>query len=313
MVSNANWTKVCTLCGEDCSSRKRAKDAEGRYYCLKCFDRRLNEVQRRRALEDKLLRTGLDPSDSMSSTFGVDVELIASEAATVDTVEESPEALCPYCGLGIKADSVLCVHCGQDFAAGKQIKVRKKIVSRERPAIWPTALGFLCVAFSAAGLYVYGSKFVRVLLLAFAEDGPSPEFISFMLPSCILLLLLSIAHGLGGGLVWMRIPAGVTWLRSWWKAKLILISVFVAIGLVGAMAFPAFTSTLIFLHEVGAWVDRPMPDTLVDALVTLWVWQCAWPIALLLFFRVEKIQKDVQGWYLTPEPTIGLFSSRASP
>lgn len=307
-VSEAGSQKVCRLCGADCSGRKRAKDAEGRYYCLSCFEERLERVWRTRHESEAIDDENAEADGSLTgSTFGVDQELVASEAGRVETGDNAPSVLCPDCGLAVEPDAVLCVHCGHDFQAGTQLKVHKKVISRERPAIWPTVVGLYCVLFSAAGLFVYGAQLVKAILLAFSEQSASVWLMSIVISVLIVMVALTVLHGLGGVFVWMRIGAGVVLLRYWIGAKLILFTLAVGAAMLGVYAFPEYIAEFAVVREAEARFGAALPDTVDRTLIGVWVWQCAWPILLLLYFQTEQVRKDVVEFDAPLEPSTALY------
>jgi hypothetical protein len=294
------------LCGEDCSKRKRARDAQGRYFCLDCFEQRLEAVKRRRQREIDAVRENV-LSDSMSSTFGADPELVASEAVAVKQEQAARPVPCPGCGGLVEPGAVLCVHCGHDFHAGTKLKVRKRVLSRERPALWPTAVGMLCVAFGAAGLFVYGRKLFEAVMLGVAEASASLGFAIMAIGGASTLLLLSALLILGGTLVWMRFASGIALLRFWLWVKLIMFTVLLLGGATVAFVFPAFVAELELLSELGLTPEQREPMALAILLGAIWLWQCAWPLALLFLFEGEQVQIDIRKWDEPAVPTTALY------
>ncbi len=47
-MTSTSASKVCVLCGEDCSNKPRIKDSHGNYYCKSCHQ----EAEHRKAKRD---------------------------------------------------------------------------------------------------------------------------------------------------------------------------------------------------------------------------------------------------------------------
>lgn len=52
MPTEQKVEKVCKLCGEDCSDRKRVKDPKGSYYCRTCYEDAIRRIKARRAAQE---------------------------------------------------------------------------------------------------------------------------------------------------------------------------------------------------------------------------------------------------------------------
>ncbi len=105
--------KICIRCKQDCSTRPRTKDAQGRYLCRACQ-------------EGAAAKPELDPIP------------IADEPLPVALLEEpAPVALglqkCPSCGSSIPHGGALCVQCGFDVRKGAQLATEQGAVKEESP------------------------------------------------------------------------------------------------------------------------------------------------------------------------------------
>lgn len=99
-MSAESVSKVCTICGEDCSQRPRIRDAQGRYTCKACAEARAASASK------------LAPQTAPSPA----AEGVNAAFADFDF------APCPGCGAPLKSAVNVCVSCGYNKATGKQIK-----------------------------------------------------------------------------------------------------------------------------------------------------------------------------------------------
>lgn len=295
-VSNPKPSKVCALCGRDCSKRKRAKDAEGRYYCLSCFERRLEEVRRRRLVEDELEGSTAVDAVSMSDSFHVDAELIEAEVPKVDPETTVTIVPCPGCGLSVEQNSLVCVHCGFDFDADRQMKTKKRVLSREGEMRWPTVLGLACVVFGIGGVLMHGSLLVRAMIVAFDNFDASLAYVLLHVGGAGLMTLLAAGLAIGGAFVWLRLDTGVTLLRGWLWTKLMLFAIALLVGGVALLVFTSNVAQLSIVQEMALRIDETTRLDLAGDLALLCLWQCAWPVVLLYFLETEQVKKDIKSW-----------------
>jgi hypothetical protein len=88
--------KICIRCKQDCSTRPRTKDAQGRYLCRECQDAKAAEAP----------------------------IAVADEPLPIGIVEDpAPTGLvvCPSCGSSIPNGGALCVQCGYDVRKGAKL------------------------------------------------------------------------------------------------------------------------------------------------------------------------------------------------
>jgi uncharacterized membrane protein (GlpM family) len=111
-------TKLCTVCGIDCSKRARVKDQQGRYMCQECFDR---------AKQTKQVQNAPPPAP-ISSTKAADLALLNDNSFLLDmggkSVEKPGVKSCPECGRGMSANAVVCIGCGYNSQSGKRLSLK---------------------------------------------------------------------------------------------------------------------------------------------------------------------------------------------
>ena len=170
-------TKICGLCGEDCSTRPRTRDRRGRYYCRDCYD---DEVTRRRRGEPR-------------------AEPVTGEVAgLLEEIEPAPSVVrapCPACGELLEPGAILCVHCGASTRGDRGRKTRLRSGPGVMQWLWSTALGFgvLVTAFWLV------AALVLVLVLPNSDAVSVLTFLAFMTAFFIhLLWLLRAAYRDGG-------------------------------------------------------------------------------------------------------------------
>lgn len=115
--------KICTICGQDCSSKPRTKDPQGRYTCKACLD----AAQGKKAAKPAPRAADPEP-DSDAAMMAA---LLASSPAP-DITEA-----CPACGSALAAGAVLCTICGYNKQTGKSGKTG----SSSAPGVGSAALG----------------------------------------------------------------------------------------------------------------------------------------------------------------------------
>lgn len=106
--------KVCQICGQDCSHKPRAKDANGRYVCKECMER---------AKDAKLAREAPPPVPAAKK-----LELPEEANSYVLDIPEKPlekgMVPCASCGKPKREDAVLCVQCGYDSRKNERRHVK---------------------------------------------------------------------------------------------------------------------------------------------------------------------------------------------
>jgi len=114
-------TKLCTVCGIDCSKRPRVKDQQGRYMCQECFDR---------AKQTKQVQKAPPPPVPDASSKAAEAALLNDNSFLLDlgsskTAEVSGGTkVCPECGRGMSANAVVCIGCGFNSQTGKRLSLK---------------------------------------------------------------------------------------------------------------------------------------------------------------------------------------------
>jgi len=105
--------KLCRVCGEDCSTRQRVRDKQGRYVCKDCLDRA--KAQHGGAAAGGSGEVGGEtPSGSDDWLFG-------------DIPRTEP---CPSCQAPVRDDQQICLRCGYNKRSGK--KVRSRVIEEKK-------------------------------------------------------------------------------------------------------------------------------------------------------------------------------------
>jgi hypothetical protein len=117
--------KVCIHCAEDCSTKARVKDSQGRYACKGCHEQALAKAAAAAAARPV---TVARPATA-ASALGPDAIALADEAgfdpgllqSALDGVA-TPQT-CPACGSGMPTQAVMCTICGFNTRTGKAATV----------------------------------------------------------------------------------------------------------------------------------------------------------------------------------------------
>jgi hypothetical protein len=139
--------KICVRCGQDCSERKRVKDAAGRYVCQECLDKALAAkaaAQRSAAKQAEApaiepaaaaappappAPTVPDPADDGT----IPLELEESPAPQVARSPAGESRPCPLCGTAMRGEDVICTECGYSRETGKRLEGAGKAVRSKKP------------------------------------------------------------------------------------------------------------------------------------------------------------------------------------
>lgn len=174
MPDPAPSAKICTVCREDCSSRPRTKDLQGRYTCKSCLERGAAAKPSTPARPAPAAPPPPPPiplEDDVPASFWNDLPA-QSAAAMVP---------CPNCSAQLTADAVICLSCGHNRQTGKAKKIRVGTAKRERsgggfsPSISPNVVAavllvafggsfFLAVGSEGAALAYYGASVILALV-----------------------------------------------------------------------------------------------------------------------------------------------------
>jgi hypothetical protein len=281
-MSGAKGGKICAVCQEDCSTRQRTKDAQGRYYCQSCYDRA--------ALAQQPRGTALDAGIGLS--FLDAVEPTAAKARIVS---------CPTCGFALAGGSILCTNCGHRLDDPHQaVTTRVATVAEsarrtravaassrgERAHVWHIVIGMITLLCSGLLLTIS-------LAGALAGDNPlreageeKPGYQTGFKVGMIFTVLIYGMPLVGSiGLMLKRIGA-ITLLRSW---------AWIMIGLhlicLAGLTLLALVGSTLSGEQDGAFLWLLLVAVAVSFLVS-----CGWPLFLLWWFRRPKIEADIGSW-----------------
>jgi hypothetical protein len=147
----ASPAKVCIHCHQDCSTKPRTKDAQGRYACKACHEKALAALAERQAAQGHQEQAAAIPIadevpyDDGAMLAGLMDQVVVSEAPAVGA---AGSRLCPGCGRNTPAGAVICASCGYNTQTGKRLgeaKVKKGGGGAD------AAMGALSAAGSLAG------------------------------------------------------------------------------------------------------------------------------------------------------------------
>lgn len=122
MDNAAPSPKICTVCGQDCSTKPRTKDAQGRYVCKECMQR-AQSAQLAKQDASKPKAAGAAGAAAGASAAGDQ----GDNAFLLDIIEapkvREGQKPCPACGKGINEGAVLCTSCGFNLKTGERALV----------------------------------------------------------------------------------------------------------------------------------------------------------------------------------------------
>jgi hypothetical protein len=104
-------SKICVVCGCDCSTRPRVKDPRGRYYCKPCYD-----LKSARLVSGDAAAGGSPPPPPVGD----------------DPAAAGQSLGCSNCGALLPADAVRCITCGHDRRGGAPVAAAAR---RPRPSV----------------------------------------------------------------------------------------------------------------------------------------------------------------------------------
>src|SRR5262245_56479338 len=127
--SAAPGGKICGICGEDCSTRPRTKDAQGHYYCRDCYEKARQQKAAKpasapakaaaapaRAIPAARPVAPAEPSDD----FGL-IDDLAMLESSAQVVETPAVETCGGCGAIVAPGTVVCTACGFNRKTGAKL------------------------------------------------------------------------------------------------------------------------------------------------------------------------------------------------
>jgi hypothetical protein len=196
----------------------------------------------------------------------------------------------------------LCTACGFNFQTGDPLpSARPNRASRlhrshgtTSGALWPILVGVISIVLGAAGTLMYGVMFLGA---AFASgNGDHGSFKPRLMALGTIGLPMSLALWLArdGYRIVRKNSEGVKWIRFWAMTKLLVYGSCLSI----CMAVPS-RSLDEGLHQArsqsGDLITLTGSDIKSFVLLAM-LWFMAWPIFVMVFFFVPRIQQDVETW-----------------
>lgn len=164
--------KQCIICGQDCSSRARVKDAQGRYACQSCVEAGTKPAEAARATVGvksarRAVAAGVTDASHGSPAMGSEPELDLSSLAQAESaaVGMAVSRACPSCSRIAPTGAIECPGCGTNLETGKQRKQPKE-AKEHKPFNMPklpfelSAGMMAAIAFSVLLVFLMCGKFV---------------------------------------------------------------------------------------------------------------------------------------------------------
>lgn len=284
MATSGGSGKVCTICGEDCSTKPRTKDGNGRYYCKPCYEQ-ANAQRKARAVSARPAAADVLDLESEPASMNMLDRLIASAPPVAVT------AHCSQCGFVLPPGGIICTHCGfneQTKSVVRKTKVKQAPRGPTGGVIWPPLVGILSMIIGACGLLFYGG----VLVLFFIGSSNAP-FSARLAPLAALSLLtwLGVWVLRDGWRIVRRDSDGITWMRYWAMAKLLIFGTCLA----GFMSIPVRALDEALTRAQHGETHLTASDIKARILLIM-LWFMLWPIFVMVFFFLPRIQTDVEQW-----------------
>ncbi len=290
--------KVCVVCGEDVSSKPRTKDGKGRYYCAACYEHALAEKHAKRESVPMpktppraAARPAPAPPPILPSGGDDDVQPRVLEGLLDMEPEHGPPPLiCPACRSTIAAGGTICTKCGYNMQTGESVRQTKVKLQREAGGVvWPMVVGVMAMVFGIGGIVMYGLLFLSAIIGAFSNGLDRPGLIA--LGICSLPFWLAVWLTRDGFRILRRDSDGVKWMRFWAMAKLLTFGTCFTL----AMSVPVRVLDE-GLRELPGMEGRMTGSNIKTVTLALMVWFLAWPIFVMIFFFIPRIQDDVEAW-----------------
>jgi len=295
--------KVCTICGEDCSSKPRVKDRRGHYYCKPCHDAALNKRNENAQQDDREAQQAMSAPPQVGAASALDDPAEPSELEALLGAEASAppaaSSVCPGCGQPLAQGAVLCVNCGYNFQSGQQLsaKVEKAPKTRAGQPVWPIIIGVVGLVVALLGISWAGVSVAEVssaqpppeMTDADIDPGTHQAGVTIGTAIVAVVALFFVWHGFGSIGVLMRRAWGVTLLR-WWSYIAALLLCTCGFLFFGMMLTVGMTS---IQEQSGMGLTVGVVLALVAGFVAAML---AWPVFLIIWFRRDKVRQDISQW-----------------
>lgn len=137
-IKPAPGGKVCFICHEDCSTRPRTKDAQGRYACKACLDQALSRTTPTASSAPPRPDTPNSPSRPGPASIPADADFSPSHEGdpVLDAIIESEQSKfgppCESCGIVLPKGTVVCTRCGYSRVSNRNVRTRIVAAPREK-------------------------------------------------------------------------------------------------------------------------------------------------------------------------------------
>lgn len=191
-MTQPTGSKICRICGEDCSDRPRIKDPQGRYYCKTC-----HEQAKRNRTPHQI------PPPQPDEPGGLLAELI-------DDLSPPPVSMqsCAYCGQPMTGDAIICLSCGYNAQTGRQLAK----VSTKPKRDWTGSAGGLTSAIAspvgaALAAFIFFGLFY---LVAMTSEEVAVAYVLveslFSLAVGVLVLVFAFRESIATGFLTLCVP-----------------------------------------------------------------------------------------------------------
>lgn len=117
-------SKICLVCKQDCSTRPRSKDSQGRYTCKSCSDQILAHRAKAKPAPVAPKPDPVALTDEPNEDWMWENQTMGEELTSPAT--PSAMSVCPGCRASMPADSIACPACGHNILTGQKTPKHKE-------------------------------------------------------------------------------------------------------------------------------------------------------------------------------------------
>jgi hypothetical protein len=306
----AGGGKLCSVCGEDVSARPRTKDKHGRYFCTPCYERAIaaKHAKHEAAPLPKArlahVTPALVPNDARAPSRTakpraqpkpaepqVDEPNILEGLLDLEGPAAAPAMICPSCRSSIPAGGIVCTMCGYNLQTGDSVKHTRVKMQREAGGVvWPATVGIISMVLGGGGVVVYG-LYLLLAVLGALQAGVLGAALVSVIPVGSLLTSLAAWLFRDGYRILRRNPDGVKWIRFWAMAKLLIYG-----SCFGILMSAPVRSLDESLEQLPGLEGQMTGADIKTTILLVMLWFLAWPIFVMVFFFIPRIQDDVEAW-----------------
>jgi hypothetical protein len=209
-------------------------------------------------------------------------------------IQATPELMCPGCSHAVAASVLLCTNCGYNFqthAKAGRTSIKKSPRQATGGVIWPPLVGWLSCIIGAVGFLGYGSLLVLTVLRAL-KAGVSMKDLLVGLGMVSMFTWLAAWLARDGYRIAQKNPDGVKWIRIWAVAKLLIFGT--CLSLLMAIPLKSLDDSLRQFRGQGG-VNITAADVKQGFVLTT-LFFMSWPLFILMFLFIPRIQNDVRQW-----------------